>query len=114
MTLIVLSIIVAAGFILTGAVKVRMIPMAVATTRRLGIRYQQYRLIGAVEIIFAVMVLLGIWIGWMGSLGTLVLTLIAAVTILAHARVADAPKEIIAPAVLGILSFVLFLVHIYQ
>ncbi len=114
MTLIVLSVLVAAAFLAAGAAKIRMIPMMAATARRLGLATQQFRLIGTLEIVFAIMTFLGIWIGWLGSIGSLVLTFIAAGAILAHARVADPPKEVIAPAVLGILSFILFLVHLYQ
>lgn len=114
MTLIVLSVLVAAAFLAAGAVKIRMIPKMFSTARRLGVPFRQMRLIGGIEIVFAVVTFLGIWIDWMGSFGTLVLTLIAAGAIIAHARVADAPKEVIAPAVLGILAFVLFLMHLYQ
>lgn len=114
MTLIVLSVLVAAAFLAAGAAKIRLIPMMLSTARRLGVPYRQMRLIGVLEVVFAVVTFLGIWINWLGSLGTLVLTLIAAGAIIAHARVADAPKEVIAPAVLGILSFILFLTHLYQ
>jgi len=114
MTLIVLSVLVAAAFLAAGAAKIRLIPMMAFTARRLGVPRQQMRLIGVLEVIFAVMTFLGIWIEWMGSLGALVLTLIAAGAIIAHARVADAPKEVIPAIVLGILAFILFLMHLYQ
>jgi hypothetical protein len=114
MTLIVLSVLVAAAFLAAGAVKIRMIPIMFATARRLGVPFRQMRLIGVLEVIFAVVTFLGIWVDWLGSIGTLVLTLIAAGAIIAHARVADAPKEVIAPVALGTLAFIVFLMHLYQ
>lgn len=114
MTLIVLSVLVAAAFLATGAAKIPMIPLMATTARRLGVPHQQFRLIGGLEILFAVMTFLGIWIGWVGSVGTLGLTIIAAAAIIAHARVADPPKEVIPAAALGVLAFVLFLVHLYS
>lgn len=114
MTLTILSVLVAVAFLASGAIKISMIPMAADTSRRLGIPPQTFRLIGALEVIFAIMTLLGIWVLWIGTVGSLVLTCIAAGAILAHSRVADQPKTFLPPAVLGVFSFILFLVHLYQ
>lgn len=113
MTLIVLSTVIALAFLALGVSRVLLIPMSQSTTARIGLVDQQLRVIGVLEVIFAVLTFLGIWIGWMGWIGSLMLTVIAAGAILAHSRVADAPVTYIAPSVLGILSFILFLMHIY-
>jgi|GEM_PF-2716375 len=113
MTLIVLSTVLAVAFLAMGVSRALLVPMAKATAARLGLVDQQFRVIGVLEVIFAVLTFVGIWIGWMGWIGSLMLTVLAAGAILAHARVADPPKEYLPPAVLGILSFILFLIHVY-
>ena len=109
----ILSVVVAVAFIAAGAARIRMIPQMFEQARSLGIHYAQFRLIGVLEIIFALMVLAGIWIEWLGMLGSLVLTVVMAVAIIAHARVNDALKNYIPAAVLGILAFIVFLTHLY-
>ena len=54
--------------------------------RNLGIQLAQFRVAGALEILFGLLVLSGIWIDWMGSMGSLLMTATAAVAIVAHAR----------------------------
>lgn len=114
MTLTILSVVLALVFAVAGAAHIRMIPQMTDISRRLGIRYPQFRLIGVLEIVFAALVLFGIWIGWMGTIGSLLLTATMSVAILAHARVNDALVNYAAPSVLGILAFILFLVHLYS
>jgi uncharacterized membrane protein YphA (DoxX/SURF4 family) len=113
MTLIILSILLAVVFLFAGAAKLRALPQMVDMSRNLGIAWPQFRLAGVLEILFAVLVVLGIWVGWIGTLGAMLLTATMAVAILAHARVDDAPVRYAPPAILGILAFVLLLVHVY-
>lgn len=113
MTLTILSIFLAIVFLVAGAAKLRAIPQMVDMAGNLGIAWPQFRLVGVLEILFAILVLAGIWIGWIGMLGSLLLTLTMSGAILAHARVNDALINYVAPAVLGILAFILFLIHIY-
>lgn len=113
MFLTILSLLVAGGFLASGVAKVRPVPWAVGMSRRWGMEPEQIRLMGILEILFAVLVLLGLWTSWMGTFGSLMLTFVAAVWVLMHVRVADPPPMIVPPAVLGILAFILFQGHLY-
>lgn len=110
----ILAVVVAVAFIAVGAARIRMIPQMFNQARMLGIHYPQFRFIGVLEVVFAVFVLLGIWVGWLGAIGSVVLTALMAVAILAHARANDALRNYAPPAVLGILAFILFLTHVYD
>lgn len=114
MTLTILSVILAAAFLISGAVRIRMIPAMFTQARTLGIHYPQFRLIGVLEVVFALCVLAGIWIEWLGTFGSLMLTATMAVAILAHARANDALKNYIPASVLGILAFIVLLIHVYE
>ncbi|MBA2556752.1 MAG: DoxX family protein [Chloroflexi bacterium] len=113
MTLNLLSVVVALAALLYGAVKIRLIPAMFRQARTLGVRYPQFRLLGVIEVVLAILVVLGIWAGWVGTIGSLLLTVVMSVLIVLHARANDVPMNYIAPAALGILSFILFLVHVY-
>lgn len=114
MILTILSVILAAAFLVAGAARIRMIPAMFTQARTLGIHYPQFRLVGALEVVFALCVLAGIWVGWLGTFGSLVLTVMMAVAILAHARANDVLRNYVPASVLGILSFIVFLIHIYE
>lgn len=113
MILTILSVVVALAFIAVGAARIRLIPLMFNQARRLGIHYPQFRLFGGLEVFFALLVLAGIWIGWMGTFGSLMLTVLAAIAVLFHARANDALPNFAIPAVLGILAFIVMLMHIY-
>ena len=114
MILTILSVILAAAFLIAGAARIRMIPVMFNQARTLGIHYPQFRLIGVLEVVFALCVLAGIWVSWLGTFGSLMLTIMMAVAILAHARANDALKNYAPASVLGILAFIIFLIHIYE
>lgn len=109
----ILYVVVAVAFIAAGAARIRMIPQMFEQSRILGIHYSQFRLIGFLEVILALMVLAGIWVEWLGMLGSLVLTILMAVALVMHARANDALKNFAPAAVLGILAFIVFLTHLY-
>ena len=109
----ILAVVLGVAFLLAGAARIRMIPQFFTQARTLGIHYAQFRLIGVLEVIFALLVVAGIWVGWLGTVGSLMLTALMAVAILAHARANDQLKNYAPPAVLGMLAFILFLTHIY-
>jgi uncharacterized membrane protein YphA (DoxX/SURF4 family) len=113
MTTTILSVVLAVAFLAIGAARLRMIPLMSSQARALGIHEPQFRLIGVLEILFALLVLAGIRVSWMGTLGALLMTGAAALAIIAHARANDLPKNYVPAGVLGLLAFVLFLVHIY-
>ncbi len=113
MTMTILSVVLAVAFLAFGAARIRMIPLMVDQARALGIHVPQFRLIGTLEILFALMVLAGIWVTWLGTLGSLLMTIAAALAIIAHARANDLPKNYAPAAVVGILAFVVLLMHIY-
>lgn len=113
MTMTILSALLAVAFLGFGAARLRMIPLMSGQARALGIHEPQFRLVGALEILLALMVLAGIWVDWLGTLGSLLMTAAAALAILAHARASDLPKNYVPAAVLGILAFVVFLMHVY-
>lgn len=109
----ILAAVLGVAFLLTGAARIRMIPQMFTQARTLGIHYAQFRLIGVLEIVFALLVIAGIWVSWVGTFGSLMLTAMMSVAILAHARANDALQNFALPAVLGLLAFILFLMHIY-
>jgi hypothetical protein len=109
----ILSVVLAIAFIALGAARAMAIPYMVNLARTLGIHLAQFRVAGLLEILFGLLVLGGIWIDWMGTLGSLMMTATTAVAIVAHARANDILQNYLLPAVLLVLSFTLFLVYIY-
>lgn len=109
----ILAVVLAIAFIALGAARVMTIPYMVNLARTLGIHLAQFRVAGLLEIVFGLLVLGGIWVDWMGTLGSLLMTAAAALAIVAHARANDILQNYLLPAVLLILSFTLFLAHIY-
>lgn len=108
----ILAVVLALAFIALGAARVMPIPYMVNLARNLGIQLAQFRVAGALEILFGLLVLGGIWIDWMDSVGSLLMTATAAVAIVAHARANDILQNYILPAVLLVLAFTLFLTHV--
>ena len=109
----VLTVVLALVFLAFGAARIRMIPQMFDQARRLGIHYPQFRVAGMLEVVFALLVIGGIWVGWLGTIGSLLMTGTAAVAIVAHAR-ANSPLARYAPAIATcILAFILLLTHIY-
>ena len=109
----ILTVVLAIAFIALGAARVRPIPYMVRLARTLGIHLAQFRLAGLLEIVFGLLVLGGLWIDWMGTLGSLLMTAAAAIAIVAHARANDILQNYLLPAVLLVLAFTLFLAHVY-
>jgi hypothetical protein len=109
----ILTVVLAAAFIALGAARVMAIPYMARLARTLGIHLAQFRVAGLLEIVFGVLALGGIWVHWMGTLGSLLMTAAAAIAIVAHARANDILQNYILPAVLLVLAFTLFLAHIY-
>lgn len=113
MFLTILSVILAVIFVAFGAARVRMIPQMFAQARHLGIHYPQFRLAGALEVLFALMVIGGIWVSWLGTLGAILMTAAAALAIVAHARVNSALARYAPAVVTCLLAFTLVLTHVY-
>lgn len=111
MLLTILSITVAVAYVMTGSVKIRMIPMARVTADRLGYPQSMIRVVGWLEVGCAALVLGGIWVRWMGIAGALLLiaTMIGAIG--SRARVRDVPKRFVPAVVLGTLCVVLLAMH---
>ncbi len=112
MLLIILSITVALAYVTTGGLKIRMIPMARVTADRLGYRRSMIRVVGWLEVGCAALVLGGIWVGWMGIVGAVLLITTMIGAIVSRARVHDAPKRFIPAVVLGTLCVVLLVMHL--
>lgn len=108
-----LAVVLALAFIALGVARVMPIPYMANVARTLGIHLAQFRIAGALEILFGLLVLGGIWISWMGTAGSLLMTATAAIAIVAHARANDILQNYILPAVMLVLSFTLFLTHIF-
>jgi uncharacterized membrane protein YphA (DoxX/SURF4 family) len=113
MFMTILAVALAIAFIALGAARVMAIPYMTNLARTLGIHLAQFRVAGMLEILFGLLVLGGIWIEWMGTVGSLLMTAAAALAIVAHARANDILQNYILPAVLLVLSFSLFLGYIY-
>ncbi len=112
MLLTVLSITVTLAYIMTGGLKIRMIPMARVTADRLGYPQSMIRVVGWLEVGCAALVLGGIWVRWMGILGALLLIATMIGAILSRARVHDAPKRFIPAVVLGSLCVAVLAMHL--
>ena len=113
MFMTILAVALAIAFIALGAARVMAIPYMANLARTLGIHLAQFRVAGMLEILFGLLVLGGIWIEWMGTVGSLLMTAAAALAIVARARANDILQNYILPAVLLVLSFSLFLGYIY-
>jgi uncharacterized membrane protein YphA (DoxX/SURF4 family) len=113
MSTTILSVVLAAAFIGLGAARMMTIPYMAAQARSLGIHLAQFRIAGLLEVLFGLLVLGGIWVHWMGTLGSLLMTATAAIAIVAHARANDILQNYILPLVLLLLAFTLFLARIY-
>ena len=113
MFMTILAVALAIAFIALGAARVMTIPYMANLARTLGIHLAQFRVAGMLEILFGLLVLGGIWIEWMGTVGSLLMTAAAALAIVAHARANDILQNYILPAVLLVLAFTLFLAHLY-
>jgi uncharacterized membrane protein YphA (DoxX/SURF4 family) len=113
MFMTILAVALAIAFIALGAARVMAIPYMANLARTLGIHLAQFRVAGMLEILFGLLVLGGIWIEWMGTVGSLLMTAAAALAIVAHARANDILQNYILPAVLLVLSFSLFLGYLY-
>lgn len=112
MLLTVLSITVTLAYIMTGGLKIRMIPLARVTADRLGYPRSMIRVVGWLEVGCAALVLGGIWVRWMGILGALLLIATMIGVILSRARVHDAPKRFIPAVVLGSLCVAVLAMHL--
>ncbi|MDQ3524423.1 MAG: DoxX family protein [Chloroflexota bacterium] len=112
MLLIILSITVALAYVMTGGLKIRMIPMARVTADRLGYPRSMIRVVGLLEVGCAALVLGGIWVRWMGILGALLLIATMIGAIVSRARVHDTPRRFIPAVVLGTLCVVLLVMHL--
>ena len=112
MTLILLSVVMGAAALLYGAAKIRLFPQMFAQARTLGIRYPQFRLLGAFEVLLALLIVAGIWVEWLGATGALLLTFVMSVLVVLYARANAVMQSYIVPSMIGILAFILFLVHI--
>jgi hypothetical protein len=110
----ILSAVLALEFLAFGAARIRMIPQMFEQARRLGIHYPQFRVAGAIEVILAAMVLAGIWVGWLSTLGALLMTVAAAIAIVAHARANSMLARYVPAMVTCVLAFILFLMRIYS
>ncbi len=108
-----LAVVLALAFIALGAARAAAIPYMTNLARNLGIHLAQFRVAGVLEILFGLLVLGGIWISWMGTVGSLLMTATAAVAVVAHARANDILQNYILPAVMLVLAFTLFLTHIF-
>lgn len=113
MFMTILSVALGVAFIALGVARVMAIPYMVNLARNLGIHLAQFRVAGLLEIVFGLLVLGGIGIDWMGTLGSLLMTAATAVALVAHARANDILQNYILPAVMLVLAFSLFLMHIY-
>jgi hypothetical protein len=113
MFMTILSVVLALAFIGLGAARVMAIPYMTSLARTLGIHFAQFRVAGLLEVLFGLMVLGGIWIDWMSTMGSLLMTAAAAIAIVAHARANDILQNYILPAVLLVLAFSLFLANVY-
>jgi hypothetical protein len=113
MFMTILAVALAIAFIALGGARVMAIPYMANLARTLGIHLAQFRVAGMLEVLLGLLVLGGIWIEWMGTVGSLLMTAAAALAIVAHARANDILQNYILPAVLLVLSFSLFLGYIY-
>ncbi len=111
MLLTAFSIAVALAYVITGGLKIRMIPMTQVTADRLGYPRSMTRVVGWLEVACAMLVLGGIWVRWLGILGALLLIATMIGAILSRARVRDAPKRFVPAVVLGSLCVALLMMH---
>jgi hypothetical protein len=109
----ILAAVLAIAFVALGVARIMQIPYMTRLAHTLGIHIAQFRLIGVLEVIFGLLTLGGIWVGWLGTTGAFLMTVTAAVAIVAHARANDFLQNYALPAALLVLSFTLFLAHIY-
>ena len=109
----ILSVVLAIAFIALGAARVLPHPYMVNRARSLGIHLAQFRVAGMLEVLFGLLVLGGIWVEWMGTLGAVLMTGSAAIAIVANARANSILQDYLLPAALLVLSFTLFLANVY-
>ena len=84
---------------------------AVESLYRLGLKNQQIRLLGTIEILGALGLLVGIWIPILGKLAALGFALYFLGAVIAHVRAKDAGKDIAPALVLLILSIIVTLLQ---
>nr|WP_308286953.1 DoxX family protein [Actinomadura parmotrematis] len=102
----------AAVFAAAGLAKVQGAKQMRDAAAHLGIPWDNYRLIGVAELVAAAALVIGIWLGWLGVLAALCLTLLMIGALVLHNRAHDTVQAM-APAIgVGVLALVTLLVRI--
>lgn len=110
----IVGLVLTAGFMMSGAMKLMGQPMAMEMAEKLGFTKLR-QAIGGAEVAGAVGVFIGLlsdggteWLGFLAAIG-LIATMVGAIVY--HARAGDKPKEMMPAAVMGALA-VLYIVAI--
>lgn len=94
-----LAVVLALAFLAAGIPKATAAARSTAQADHLGVPRGLYRLIGALEVLGAVGVIVGLWLPWLGVAAGVGLTLLMVGAIASHLRAKDTAREL-APALL--------------
>lgn len=108
-----LSILLALAFVAAGGAKVALAGPPPVELRGMGLQDQAIRGIGGLEVAGALGLLIGLGVGVLGGFAALGLTVLMVGAVVFHVRQADPPPKYAPAAVLGLLSFVVLLIHVF-
>ncbi len=104
----IVGLLLAGGFIMAGAAKVRGVEQMVASRDRLGISPNLFTAVGGLEILGAIGLIIGLTgdgnVELLGTLAAIGLIIVTAGAIVYHRRAADPPQEMMPAAVMLVLS----------
>ena len=103
-TTVILTVALVAAFTTLGSAKVAAVPLMREKAAHVGFSVDAYRRIGALEILAAMGLLVGIVVHPLGALAAAGLVLLAAGAALAHRRAGDQVKAATPAIVLGLLA----------
>ena len=106
----IIAIVLAVAFLAAGVAKLQGVPQMKQNLSRLGVRRPLPTAIGALEVLAAVGLLLGFFATWIAVLAALGLTMLMIGAVVFHVRAGDGPAGFGAPALLGVLALVLFVI----
>jgi uncharacterized membrane protein YphA (DoxX/SURF4 family) len=101
---IILAVLLALGFAMSGTQKLTRAKMMVEGAEHLGVPYSRYQLIGVLEILAAIGLIVGLWVAALGIAAGLGLVLLMIGALPYHLRAGDKVGQFGVPLLLGILA----------
>ncbi|GGN19250.1 DoxX family protein [Streptomyces fuscichromogenes] len=111
-TAVVFAVLLALVYLAAGSSKALGQDKALAQADHLGVPHGAYRLIGALEVLGAAGVVVGLWVAWLGVAAGAGLALLMVGAVGTHLRAKDPGKAVVPALVLGLIAVVYVLLRL--